>query len=118
MHYLPHVLRDLQVRAIHIGPGAHFAGKEVSAMIQLTIDGKAVSAPKGTSILKAALDHGIFIPHLCYDPSLSATADAGCVLWNLRGQSRLLASCSTFVEEDMKVLTHTPQVNKTPSDYP
>ena len=81
-------------------------------MIQLTIDGKAVSVPKGTSILKAALDHSIFIPHLCYDPRLERHGGCRMCLVELEGQSRLLASCSTFVEEGMKVLTHTPQVNK------
>ena len=38
--------------------------------IALTIDGKKVSSPAGTSILETALHHGIKIPNLCYHPEL------------------------------------------------
>ncbi|MGD0884951.1 MAG: molybdopterin-dependent oxidoreductase [Thermodesulfovibrionales bacterium] len=81
-------------------------------MIELTIDGKALSAPKGTSILKAALNHGIYIPHLCYDPRLERHGGCRMCLVELEGQPRLFASCSTPIDNGMKVLTHTQQVNK------
>ena len=35
-------------------------------MVTLTIDGRAVQAPEGTTILEAARLAGIQIPHLCY----------------------------------------------------
>ena len=35
-------------------------------MINLTIDGKAIQAEKGQTILKAARKFGIDIPTLCY----------------------------------------------------
>jgi NADH dehydrogenase/NADH:ubiquinone oxidoreductase subunit G len=34
-------------------------------MIKLTIDGKTIEAREGQSVLHAALDAGIYIPHLC-----------------------------------------------------
>jgi NADH dehydrogenase/NADH:ubiquinone oxidoreductase subunit G len=81
-------------------------------MIDLTIDGMTLSVPKGTSILEAALGHGIYIPHLCYDPRLDRHGGCRMCLVELEGQSRLFASCSTPVKEGMKVLTHTPEVNR------
>ncbi len=35
-------------------------------MVNLTIDGKAVSVPEGTTILEAARQVGVHIPTLCY----------------------------------------------------
>lgn len=81
-------------------------------MIKLTIDGQALSVPKGTSILKAALNHGIYIPNLCYDPRLERHGGCRMCLVEIEGQPRLFASCSTPVDNGMKVLTHTLQVNK------
>ena len=39
-------------------------------MINLTIEGRTVSVPEGTSILEAARLAGILIPHYCYHPGL------------------------------------------------
>ena len=35
-------------------------------MVNLTINGQAVTVPQGTTILEAAATAGISIPHLCY----------------------------------------------------
>ncbi len=40
-------------------------------MPDLTIDGREVSVPSGTTVLKAADELGIFIPRYCYHPGLS-----------------------------------------------
>ena len=40
--------------------------------VSLTIDGKSITAPAGTTILNAAATAGIDIPHLCYDPRVEA----------------------------------------------
>jgi len=39
-------------------------------MVRLTIDGRAIEAEAGRTILEVALANGIDIPHLCYDPRL------------------------------------------------
>ncbi len=41
--------------------------KEKIGTITLTIDGKEVQMPKGSTVLEAALGAGIYIPTLCYD---------------------------------------------------
>ena len=40
--------------------------------ISLSIDGAKIRVPRGTSVLDAALEYGICIPHLCHVPGLSS----------------------------------------------
>jgi NADH dehydrogenase/NADH:ubiquinone oxidoreductase subunit G len=39
-------------------------------MINLTINGKNITAEEGSTILNAAMKNGIYIPNLCYDKRL------------------------------------------------
>ena len=39
-------------------------------MVNLTIDGRAIQAKPGSTILEVAKENGIFIPFLCYHPAL------------------------------------------------
>ncbi|MGR3293833.1 MAG: NADH-quinone oxidoreductase subunit NuoG, partial [Candidatus Scalindua sp.] len=83
-------------------------------MINITIDNKVVSVPKGTNIFKAAKDNGIYIPGLCYHPKL--TQYGGCRLCMVevteRGRSRHRFSCAQPVAEGMVVKTKTPETEK------
>ncbi len=78
-------------------------------MINLTIDGVAVSVPAGSTVLDAAKSAGIRIPTLCY---LSGINEIGacrmCVVDT--GARALQASCVLPAAEGMKVKTNTPQV--------
>ncbi|MDI6795217.1 MAG: 2Fe-2S iron-sulfur cluster-binding protein, partial [bacterium] len=38
----------------------------MSEYVTLTIDGSKVKAPRGSSVLDAAMEYGICIPHLCH----------------------------------------------------
>ena len=54
------------------------------AKVTLTINGKSVTVPEGTSILDAAKKIGVNIPTLCYTPDLPAWASCGmCVIKNV-----------------------------------
>ncbi|MBT6047679.1 MAG: molybdopterin-dependent oxidoreductase, partial [Candidatus Scalindua sp.] len=83
-------------------------------MINITIDNKIVSVPKGTNIFKAAKDNGIYIPGLCYHPKL--TQYGGCRLCMVevteRGRARHRFSCAQPVAEGMIVKTKTPETQK------
>jgi len=46
--------------------------------VTLTIDGRQLSVPQGTSVLKAALEAGLQVPYYCYKPGLGI--DASCRL--------------------------------------
>ncbi|MDH4100258.1 MAG: molybdopterin-dependent oxidoreductase [Nitrospirota bacterium] len=78
--------------------------------VKLTIDGKEVEVPAGTSILEAAKTVGIAIPHFCYHPKLSIVASCRLCLVEIEKAPKLVTSCSTPVMPDVKVLTNTPKV--------
>jgi formate dehydrogenase alpha subunit len=82
--------------------------------VNLNIDGAIVRAPKGTSVLDAAIEYGICIPHLCHVPYLS---DIGacrlCIVEHVtNGRSKVTASCTLNVEEGMVIRTNTDKIRK------
>jgi NADP-reducing hydrogenase subunit HndD len=83
--------------------------------IKLTIDGKAVEVPKGTTIYKAAKSLGIDIPILCYMDLKGLNIEnkpGGCRICvvEVEGRRNLASSCSTDVSEGMVVKTSTIRV--------
>ena len=66
------------------------------AKIALTINGTAVTADEGTTILEAALAKGIYIPHLCYHPDLSPVAVCRLCVVDIEGRG-ITTSCNTPV---------------------
>lgn len=73
--------------------------------ITLRIDGKDVVAEKGTTILQAALDHGIYIPHLCSQKELFPAGACRMCMVRLKGDGSLVTACSTKVSEGMEIDT-------------
>jgi bidirectional [NiFe] hydrogenase diaphorase subunit len=72
----------------------------------LTIDGQEIQAPPGEKLLFAALDNGIFIPHLCACRD-SSTPDAACrMCWvEIEGKPRPVTACTETVAPGMVVNT-------------
>jgi formate dehydrogenase alpha subunit len=81
-------------------------------VIELTIDGKKIRAPKGTTILKAALDNDIHIPHLCWDRRLEPFGGCRLCIVEVEGKPKYQAACSTPAENGMVVLTDTEAIKK------
>ncbi len=73
--------------------------------VTLTIDGREVTVPKGTTILRAAERVGIKIPHYCYHPGLSSPAMCRLCLVEVEGWPKLAPSCKTTVADGQVVLT-------------
>ena len=68
--------------------------------VNINVDGMSIEAPKGISVLDAALDSGICIPHLCRVPYVE---DIGacrlCIVENvLNGHSKITTSCTLRVK--------------------
>ncbi len=101
--------------------------------VKLTIDGKAVEAPRGMNIIDAAKRVGIEVPHYCYHPQLPVVGncrmcmvevgmprlgpDKKLVLGNdgkpiIIFQQKPAIGCNTAVAEGMVVLTKSPKVIK------
>ena len=76
-------------------------------LVSLTIDGVAVSVPKGTPIIEAAKQAGVLIPHYCYHPSLSAPAVCRMCLVDVEKAPKVMPSCVTTVTEGMVVHTQS-----------
>jgi len=80
-------------------------------MINLTIDGKALQVKKGKTILEAALENGIHIPHLCYHPAIKAIGSCRiCVVEVKPGPPRPQPACTTPVAEGMEVITQSERL--------
>ena len=72
-------------------------------MVKLTIDGQTVEAREGQSVLHAALDGGIYIPHLCDHPDLEAKGGCRLCSVTVNGGQIPVPACTTIVEEGMVV---------------
>ena len=80
--------------------------------VNITINGMAVEAPKGSTILAAAKLAGIDIPTLCYLKEINEIGACRiCMVEADEGRgARLVASCVYPITEGMKVYTNTPKV--------
>jgi len=80
--------------------------------VTLTIDGRAVTVPEGTSVMRAASESGGSIPKLCATDSLKAFGSCRLCLVEVEGMRGTPASCTTPVADGMVVRTQTPQLAK------
>ena len=78
--------------------------------VGLTIDGVAVSAPAGTSVMRAAAEAGIKIPKLCATDTLQSFGSCRMCMVAIKGQKGFPASCTTPVAEGMVVNTQTDKL--------
>ena len=46
----------------------------------INLNGKYINAKPGQTIIQAAMDHGVYIPYLCYHPGLDPYELVECVL--------------------------------------
>lgn len=78
-------------------------------MITLKINGEEVTVEKGTTVLEAALQAGIEIPHFCFHPALRKVGSCRVcqVEFIAPGRPRLDVSCRTVAADGMEVETHS-----------
>lgn len=80
------------------------------AKITLTINGKDVTVPAGTSILDAATGAGFFVPTFCHDPAIPNYGGCRICVVEVKGARALVASCSAEAANGMVVETESPTV--------
>ena len=82
--------------------------------VTLTIDGSRIKTPRGNSVLEAALEYNICIPHLCHVRGLTAIGACRlCIVEVVKhGKSKVTASCTLEAEEGMTILAHTEKIVK------
>src|SRR5688572_2703462 len=76
-------------------------------MVNLTIEGRQVSVPAGTSILEAAKTVGVLIPHYCYHPGLPVAGVCRMCLVDVEKAPKLAPACATSVAEGQVVQVRT-----------
>jgi len=80
--------------------------------IKFTIDGKEILAKPGQTVLQAALDNSINIPHLCYHPALSPFAGCRLCIVEIKGGKAPIASCALPVKEGMEVTAQNERLHQ------
>jgi len=81
-------------------------------MVNFTINGRALSAAKGTTILEAAEKAGIPIPHLCFLKDINEIAACRMCMVEVEGTERLVPACNTEVLEGMVIHTNSPRTRQ------
>ncbi|MBQ2863239.1 MAG: (2Fe-2S)-binding protein, partial [Clostridia bacterium] len=79
-------------------------------MVKLIIDGIAVEAEEGTTILNAAKSVGINIPTLCYFEKINEIGACRVCVVEIKGSDKLAAACNTLVSEGIEVCTNSARV--------
>ncbi len=78
--------------------------------VKIIVDGREVVTTKGTTVIKAAADAGVAIPHYCYHEKLSIAGNCRMCLIEIEKMPKLQIACNTQVAEGMSVLTQSPKV--------
>ncbi len=81
-------------------------------MMTLNIDGKEVKAKSGATVLEAAREAGVYIPTLCYHPSLKPYGGCRLCIVEIEKMRGLPPSCTTPATDGMVIKTNTPQLQE------
>ncbi|MGE5728979.1 MAG: 2Fe-2S iron-sulfur cluster-binding protein [Gemmatimonas sp.] len=76
-------------------------------MVTLTIEGREVQVPAGTSILEAAKVAGVLVPHYCYHPGLPVAGVCRMCLVEVEKAPKLAPACATAVADGQVVHVHS-----------
>ncbi len=80
-------------------------------LVPVTIDGRSVEAPAGSTILQACRQAGIEVPTLCYLETLTPTSACRVCVVEVEGARTLAPACSRALEPGMVVRTRSPRVD-------
>ncbi len=81
-------------------------------LVSIAVDGREITVPEGTSVLRAAALAGINIPKLCASDNLEAFGSCRLCAVEIEGRRGYPASCTTPVAEGMAVTTQTGKLAK------
>ncbi len=84
---------------------------QAEKQVTLIVDGKPVTVPEGTSIMRASMEAGVEIPKLCATDMLDSFGSCRICLVEIEGRNGTPASCTTPVSEGMVVHTRTERLD-------
>ena len=76
-------------------------------MLEIEIDGRTVQVAEGSTVIQAAHQLDIYIPHFCYHKKLSIAASCRMCLVQVEKAPKPMPACATPVTQGMKVFTHS-----------
>ncbi|MGA7684604.1 MAG: NADH-quinone oxidoreductase subunit NuoG [Terriglobales bacterium] len=82
------------------------------ADVNLTVDGKKVTAPPGTLLIEACKSAGIEVPSFCYYPNLSLQGACRMCIVKIEKMPKLQTACTTVITEGMIVATDSDEVRQ------
>ena len=80
--------------------------------VNLTVDGKKITAPAGSLLIEACKSVGIEIPSFCYYPGLSLQGACRMCVVKIEKMPKLQTACTTTVTEGMIVATDSDEVRQ------
>jgi len=85
---------------------------EAAKLVNLTVDGKPVSAPAGTLLIEACKTVGIEVPSFCYYPNLSLQGACRMCLVKIEKMPKLQTACTTVISEGMVVTSDSDEIKQ------
>ncbi len=82
------------------------------ADVNITVDGKKVTAPAGTLLIEACKTVGIEVPSFCYYPNLSLQGACRMCLVKVEKMPKLQTACTTVISEGMIVITESDEIRQ------
>ena len=82
------------------------------ADVNLTVDGKKITAPAGTLLIEACKTVGIEVPSFCYYPNLSLQGACRMCLVKVEKMPKLQTACTTVVSEGMVAISDSPEIKQ------
>lgn len=110
--------RLVQAGAESLGPacflakGLHGSSVAGSEMVDLFVDDKPVSVPRGASVIQACEKAGAVVPRFCYHQKLSVAGNCRMCLVEVVKAPKPVASCAMPAAPGMQVKTDTDLVRK------
>ncbi|HET7207127.1 MAG TPA: molybdopterin-dependent oxidoreductase [Terriglobales bacterium] len=80
--------------------------------VNITVDGKKVTAPAGTLLIEACKSVGIEVPSFCYYPNLSLQGACRMCLVKVEKMPKLQTACTTVISEGMVVTTDSAEIHQ------
>ena len=80
--------------------------------MKIMIDEKEIEVKEGKTILEAALDSNIYIPHLCKHPDLEAAGGCRLCSVEIEGIEEPVPACKTIIRDGMNIKVESPKADK------
>ena len=86
---------------------AHSSDEQAAMPMEFMLNGERINAAPGQSILQAAREHGVEIPHLCYKDGLRADGNCRACVVEIKGERALAPSCCRAPSAGMEVSSNS-----------